>query len=68
MRSVFQTSGAYELSAQIGQTPYGLHLQLISFVPIARNPRHQVQFQGVFSKPEIKALRDALDKALDAAP
>ena len=68
MRSVFHTSGAYELSAQVGQTPYGLHLQLISFVPTARAPRQQVQFEGVFSKPEIKALRDALDKALDAAP
>jgi hypothetical protein len=68
MRSVFHTSGAYELSAQVGQTPYGLHLQLISFVPTARMPREQVQFQGVFSKSEIQALRDALDAALESSP
>ncbi|WP_146188583.1 hypothetical protein [Limnohabitans sp. 2KL-51] len=68
MRSVFHSSGAFELSAQVGQTPYGLHLQLISFVPTARSPRQQVQFEGVFSKSEIKALRDALDEALDAVP
>ncbi len=68
MRSVFHTSGAYELSAQIGQTPYGLHLQLISFVPTARMPREQVQFQGVFSKLEIFLLRNALDAALEGTP
>jgi hypothetical protein len=68
MRSVFHTSGAYELSAQVGQTPYGLHLQLISFVPTARMPREQVQFQGVFSKLEILLLRNALDAALEGTP
>jgi hypothetical protein len=64
MRSLIQSTRAYELSIDLTTTPLGHSLRLISFVPTARRPEEQVKFQGVFTTAEIKALRDALNQAL----
>ena len=65
MRSLIQATPAYELSIDLNTTPLGHSLRLISFVPTARRPEHQVKFQGVFSTAELKALRDALNQSLE---
>jgi hypothetical protein len=65
MRSLIQATPAYELSADITQTAYGLNFKLISFVPTARQPNDHVQFQGLFSKDELCALRDCIDQTLE---
>ena len=64
MRSIVQASAAYELSADITPTPYGHHLRIISRIPTARRPQDQVQFQGLFSRQDLLALRDCIEGAL----
>jgi hypothetical protein len=64
MRSLIQTTPAYEVSVDIATTAHGHNLRLISFVPTARRPEDQIKFQGVFSTLELKSLRDALNQAL----
>ena len=68
MYSVFHSSPAYELSAQVQHTPCGSQLSFISFVPTANRPETQVKFQACLSKPELQALRDCLDQALATLP
>ena len=68
MQSIFHTSPAYELSAQVQHTPCGSQLSFISFVPTANRPEAQVKFQACLSKPELQALRDCLDQALKNLP
>ena len=68
MHSVFHTSPAYELSAQVQHTPFGSQLSFISFVPTANRPEAQVKFQACLSKPELQSLRDCLDQALKSLP
>jgi len=67
MRSLIQTTLAYELSADITRTSYGHNFKLISFVPTARHPNDHVKFQGLFSSAELTALRDCINRALDVA-
>ena len=64
MRSIVQASAAFELSADIAPTPYGHHLRIISRIPTARRPQDQVQFQGLFSRQDLLALRDCIEGAL----
>jgi len=66
MHSLIQATPAYELSVDIATSAHGHSLRLISFVPTARRPEHQVKFQGVFGTAELKSLRDALTQALEA--
>lgn len=66
MRSMIQCTDAFELSADIRSMAYGHDLRLISRAPIARQPRDHVLFQGTFSRTELAALRDAIDRALEA--
>ena len=68
MHSIFHSSPAYELSAQVQYTPLGSQLSFISFVPTANRPEAQVKFQACLSKPELQALRDCLDQALKNLP
>lgn len=64
MNTTIQKTEAYELSVEITHTRYGVHLQLLSLVPIARNPLVHSKFQGTFSEDELRALRDAIDHVL----
>ncbi len=68
MQSIFHSTPAYELSAQVQHTPCGSQLSFISFVPTANRPEVQVKFQACLSKPELQALRDCLDQALSSLP
>lgn len=63
--TVIQATSAYELSVGLNKTPTGHHLQLVSYVPSARRPEHQVRFSGTFSLDELRALRDAINRALE---
>jgi len=58
---------AYELSVSIEAGPYGHHLKFVSFVPIARNPEHQVRFQAHLSKGELEVLHKSIGNALRLA-
>ena len=58
---------AYELSLSIEAGPYGHHLKFVSFVPIARNPEHQVRFQAHLSREELAVLHKAIGEALRRA-
>jgi hypothetical protein len=64
MRTAIQDTPAYQLSIDIGSTPLGLSLRLISFVPTARRPEEQVKFQGNFTHDELQALHGAIGAAL----
>ena len=64
MRSVIQTNPSYELSVDITKTAHGHTLKFISFVPTARRPEDQVQFQALLSTIELTALRDSINRAL----
>lgn len=64
MRTIIQSTPAFELSVEVTALPHGHNLRLISFVPTARRPEEQVRFQAVFSQAELVALRDALNEAL----
>ena len=64
MRSVIQTNPSYELSIDITQTNHGHSLKFISFVPTARRPEDQVQYQALLSTTELKALRDVIEMEL----
>ena len=55
---------AYELRAEVRQTPYGHHVRFLSFVPSARRPEEQVKFQGLFSTDQLRALRDLIDQEI----
>lgn len=55
---------AYELSVAIEAGPYGHHLEFVSFVPIARNPEHQVRFEAHLSREELEVLHKAISQAL----
>lgn len=63
--STIQTTPAWQLDARIGQTPYGHHLVLSSFVPTARRPEHQVKFQATLSRDELLKLKAVVDQALE---
>ena len=65
--TIFQQTPDWQLDARIGQTPYGHHLVISSFVPSARRPEHQVKFSGTFSTDELRRLRDVIDQALKLA-
>lgn len=67
MRSLIQSTPAYELSADIASSRLGHSLRLISFVPTARRPEEHVKFQAVLSTVELRALRALLDQALEVA-
>ena len=64
MRTRIQATEAYELSVDITPTTYGHHLQLISFVPTARNPRNHIPFRALLSVSDLTSLRDSIDRAL----
>ena len=64
MRSVIQANPSFELSLDITQTAHGNSLKFISFVPTARRPEDQVQFQALLSTIELTALRDSINRAL----
>lgn len=64
--TTFQQTPSWQLDARIGQTPYGHHLIISSFVPTARRPEHQVKFSGTFSTDELRRLRDVIDQALES--
>jgi hypothetical protein len=64
--TTFQQSQGWQLDVRIGQTPYGHHLVISSFVPSARRPERQVKFSGTFSTDELRRLRDAINQALEA--
>ena len=57
---------AYELRAEIHQTPYVHHVRFFSFVPPARRPEEQVKFQGLFSTDQLRVLRDLIDREIGA--
>jgi hypothetical protein len=59
-----QSSPGWQLEAGITRTPYGIHLVLSSSIASARTPHRQVKFSGLFSEPELRKLRDAIDQAL----
>jgi hypothetical protein len=67
MRSLIQSTPAYELSADIATSRFGYSLRLISFIPTARRPEEHLQFQAILSTTELRALRALLDQALQAA-
>ena len=67
MQATFQQTPCWQLDARIGQTPYGHHLVISSFVPTARRPEHQVKFQATLSADELRRLRDVIDQALEVA-
>lgn len=65
MRTTFlHASPAYELTARLDSTPYGHHLQLLSFVPTARRPEPQVKYQVLLSREQLIALRSLIDAQL----
>ena len=64
MRSVIQANPSYELSIDITHTAHGHSLKFISFVPTARRPEEQLQYQALFNTAELTALRDAINQAL----
>lgn len=65
MRSIIQCTDAFELSASVtNHEPYGFNFQFISFIPSANRPEEHIRFQGHFSREELIALRDFLDKAI----
>ncbi len=61
---ILHATPAYELSAQLQSTPHGHHLQFVSFVPTARRPEPQVQFQTLLSRAELLSLRALIDAQL----
>lgn len=63
--TVFQSTDAWRLAAEVKRTPYGHHLLISSFVPTARKPGEHVKFSGTFSAEELRALRDVIDQALE---
>jgi hypothetical protein len=65
MRSTIQATPAYELSVDLRPTRHGHHLRFVSFVATARRPEEQVRFQAVLTADELRALRSAIDAALD---
>ena len=65
MRTTIQTTPAYELSVEITSSDHGHNLKILSYVPTARRPEHQVKFQALFTKSELVALRDSLNHALE---
>ena len=66
MQATIQSTPAYVLTADLTHTAYGHNLKLVSFVPTARRPEHQVKFQGIFSTDELRALRDVIDQELQS--
>lgn len=65
MRSLIQSTPAYQLSLEVSPTTYGYNFRLLSFVPTARRPDDHVQFQGLFSVEELTRLRNIIDQALE---
>lgn len=66
MRSLIQTTPAYQLSVDVRLTAYGHHVRFISMVPTARRPGEQVQFQALLSTQELQDLHRAIGAALKA--
>ncbi len=66
MQATIQSTPAYALTADITRTAHGHNLKLVSFVPTARRPEHQVKFQGLFTDKELRALRDVIDQELQS--
>lgn len=67
MQTTLQQSSSWLLDTRIGQTPYGQHLIISSFVPTARRPEPHVKFCGTFSTDELRRLHDVIDQALEVA-
>lgn len=64
--SIIQTTPAWQLDARIGETPYGHHLVISSYVPTARRPEHRVKFQATLTRDELLKLKAVVDEALAA--
>jgi hypothetical protein len=62
---LLQTS-VYELDLELRQWAQGHHLQLVSFIPRARRPHRQTQFQTVLSQEALAAMYSAIGAALCA--
>jgi hypothetical protein len=64
MRAIIQKTQAWQLAASVKPIAQGYHLMVTSFVPTARRPEEHVRFQGTFTEPELRQLRDLLDQAV----
>jgi hypothetical protein len=65
--TIIHQGPAYELSVGIESTKYGLHLRVLSYVPVAQRPERQVRFQTVLTTEELETLHQAIGKALEGA-
>jgi hypothetical protein len=66
--TVLQSTGNYQLALTIQPTPYGHHLKFSSFVPTARRPQEQLRFQLLLAREDMRALHQALGRALEELP
>ena len=62
--TIIQKTPAYELSVALDTIREGHYLRLLSHIPIARHPEHQVRFQAVLSTEELSALHAAIGRVL----
>lgn len=69
MQAIIQSTPVWQLRASV--TPARddqHHFMVTSFVPTARRPEEHVRWQGMFTADELRALRDVIDRALQARP
>jgi hypothetical protein len=66
VQAIIQSTPAWQLRASVSPAQGDQHhFMVTSLVPTARRPEEHVQWQGMFSADELRALRDVIDRALE---
>jgi hypothetical protein len=64
MKTTIQDGPAYRLSVDITETPYGVDLKFISFVPGARTPSEHTQLRLLLTHAELYTLQGAIETVI----
>lgn len=65
--TTLHASPGYVPSVDLSDTRLGYHLHFVSVVPTARQPREHVKFSTTLSRVGLRALREAIDRALESS-
>lgn len=66
-RQTIQQSDAWRLDADVIETPTGVTVRFISFIPTARRPEEQLKLQLNLTREELDTLQKFLADAVASA-
>lgn len=65
MKTTLHNGPAYRLSVDLTETPHGVDVRFISFVPTARTPHEHTRMRLLLSHAELATLQGAIEKVIN---